>query len=95
MVLAVGQCSDWKEAPREEHPGIGQVTQYATRAWAMANILLGGSADSQKEFLEALSTEDLRRTGERHGSKQPPIANSFALGYTYHDVLDADHEGET
>ena len=55
--------------------------------------MTGGSADSQKEFLEALSTEDSRRTGERHGSKIPPIANSFALGYTYHDVLDADHEG--
>ena len=23
----------------------------------------------------------------------PPIANSFALGYTYYDVLDADQEG--
>ena len=23
------------------------------------------------------------------------IANEFALGYTYQDVLDADHEGET
>lgn len=42
-----------------------------------------------------MSTEDSRRTGDRHGSKQPPIANSFALGYTYHDVLDADHEGKT
>lgn len=56
-------------------------------------INLGGTAESQKEFLEALSTEDSRRSGERHASKLPPIANSFALGYTYHDVLDADHEG--
>ena len=23
----------------------------------------------------------------------PPVANQFALGYTYLDVLDADHEG--
>ena len=23
------------------------------------------------------------------------IANEFALGYTYQDVLDADHEGDT
>jgi hypothetical protein len=32
---------------------------------------------------------------ERHFAKQPPIANNFALGYTYQDVLDADHEGNT
>jgi hypothetical protein len=40
-----------------------------------------------------MSTDDSRRTQDRQGSKQPPIANNFALGYTYHDVLDADHEG--
>lgn len=52
----------------------------------------GGSTESQREFLEALSTEDTRRQ-DRQSRKQPPIANNFALGYTYHDVLDADHEG--
>ena len=31
--------------------------------------------------------------GNRKGEKRPPIANEFALGYTYLDVLDADHEG--
>jgi hypothetical protein len=40
-----------------------------------------------------MSTDDSRRTQDRQGTKQPPIANNFALGYTYHDVLDADHEG--
>lgn len=32
--------------------------------------------------------------GHRKADKRPPVANSFALGYTYLDVLDADHEGE-
>lgn len=58
-----------------------------------SDIELGGSTESQREFLEALSTETSRRTQDRQSSKQPPIANNFALGYTYHDVLDADHEG--
>ncbi|KAH9214011.1 dynein light intermediate chain-domain-containing protein [Leptodontidium sp. 2 PMI_412] len=55
-------------------------------------LVLGGSTESQREFLEALSTDNSRRTQDRQSSKQPPIANNFALGYTYHDVLDADHE---
>ena len=57
------------------------------------NFKAGGSTESQREFLEAMSTDDSMRTQDRQGSKQPPIANNFALGYTYHDVLDADHEG--
>jgi dynein light intermediate chain 1 len=52
----------------------------------------GGSVDSQREFLEALSSNDQRRNVDRQNN-QPPIANSFALGYTYYDVLDADQEG--
>ncbi|KAA8567776.1 hypothetical protein EYC84_008241 [Monilinia fructicola] len=55
-------------------------------------LVLGGTADSQREFLEALSVDETRKSQERQNSKQPPIANNFALGYTYHDVLDADHE---
>lgn len=59
-----------------------------------ANGDTGGSSDSQKEFLEALSSESsTKRSQGRHGGRKPPIANDFALGYTYHDVLDADHEG--
>ncbi|KAN0089424.1 putative motor protein [Hyaloscypha variabilis] len=54
-------------------------------------LVLGGTTESQKEFLEGLSAEDSRRNQDRQ-KKQPPIANNFALGYTYHDVLDADHE---
>ncbi|KAI1437802.1 dynein light intermediate chain-domain-containing protein [Xylaria sp. CBS 124048] len=53
-------------------------------------LVLGGSVDSQREFLEALSNN-----GQRNMDRPidlPPIANSFALGYTYYDVLDADQE---
>lgn len=58
-----------------------------------ADAKLGGTPESQREFLEALSLEDGKKGQDRHASKQAPIANNFALGYTYQDVLDADHEG--
>lgn len=48
--------------------------------------------ETQREFLETLSNEDSTKR-DRRNHKQPPIANNFALGYTYHDVLDADQEG--
>ncbi|KAI0195713.1 dynein light intermediate chain-domain-containing protein [Xylaria flabelliformis] len=53
-------------------------------------LVLGGSVDSQREFVEALSSHGQRRNTD--GENVPPIANSFALGYTYYDVLDADQE---
>jgi len=54
--------------------------------------LPGGTPESQREFLESISTES---TGSRRDRqvRKPPIANQFALGYTYQDVLEADHEG--
>jgi dynein light intermediate chain 1, cytosolic len=55
--------------------------------------IAGGSTDSQRDFLEALSNSDARRNLDRQNSKTPPIANNFALGYTYYDVLDTDQEG--
>ena len=54
-------------------------------------IVLGGTSDMQREFLETLASDAPRRTQDRQ-KKQPPIANGYALGYTYQDVLDADHE---
>ncbi|KAI0203263.1 dynein light intermediate chain-domain-containing protein [Astrocystis sublimbata] len=54
-------------------------------------LVLGGSVQSQREFLEALSSDSQRRNTDR-ANGAPPIANSFALGYTYYDVLDADQE---
>ncbi|RQM07459.1 hypothetical protein DH86_00002900, partial [Scytalidium sp. 3C] len=50
-------------------------------------LVLGGT-----EFLEALSVEDTRKGQDRQSARQPPIANNYALGYTYRDVLDADQE---
>ncbi|KUL92156.1 hypothetical protein ZTR_02520 [Talaromyces verruculosus] len=57
-------------------------------------IVLGGTPDSQREFLDTLSSDpsDPRLPDERRKGKVAPIANEFALGYTYQDVLDADHE---
>ncbi|GAP82325.1 putative dynein light intermediate chain [Rosellinia necatrix] len=53
-------------------------------------LVLGGTVDSQREFLEALSSSGQRRNLDRQ--HVPPIANNFALGYTYYGVLDADQE---
>jgi dynein light intermediate chain 1 len=53
---------------------------------------IGGNPETQKEFLEILESDTPKRSSERH-RKKPPIANRFALGYTYQDVLDTDHEG--
>ncbi|KAI9726952.1 MAG: hypothetical protein M1828_000300 [Chrysothrix sp. TS-e1954] len=57
---------------------------------------LGGTPDSQRDFLEGLSHSDnpqqRSRNLGRSRTKPPPIANRFALGYTYHDIVDADHD---
>ncbi|KAH8908161.1 hypothetical protein BR93DRAFT_927196 [Coniochaeta sp. PMI_546] len=55
-------------------------------------LVLGGTVDSQRDFLESLSSQDQRRILDRGNTKLPPVANNFALGYTYYDVLDADQE---
>ena len=56
--------------------------------------LPGGTIETQKNFLEALAHDpsQRRRPAERPGTKKPPIANRFALGYTYQDVLEADQD---
>ncbi|KAF2745485.1 dynein [Sporormia fimetaria CBS 119925] len=55
-------------------------------------LVLGGTQETQKNFLESLSTDspNSKRLPER--AKKPPIANQFALGYTYQDVVDMEHE---
>ncbi|KAJ5238882.1 hypothetical protein N7468_003501 [Penicillium chermesinum] len=58
-------------------------------------LILGGTPESQREFLETLSANteaDPSLVHDRRKGKTPPIANQFALGYTYQDVLDADQE---
>ncbi|MCJ1253825.1 hypothetical protein MMC24_001639 [Lignoscripta atroalba] len=54
-------------------------------------LVLGGTPDTQKDFLGTLASETSKRPQDRHRQK-PQVANEFALGYTYQDVLDADHE---
>jgi dynein light intermediate chain 1 len=51
----------------------------------------GGAPEVQNEFLETLASDPSRRPPERH-RKKPALANDFALGYTYQDVLDTDQE---
>ena len=61
----------------------------------LLNVLtehLGGSSSAQKDILTLLDTDSPRNVLD-HQKKRPPVANDFALGYTYQDVLDADHEG--
>ncbi|TQV97977.1 dynein light intermediate chain [Cordyceps javanica] len=53
-------------------------------------LILGGGTDAQRGFLEALSADQDGRNSGRQ--KMPPVANNFALGYTYYDVLDADQD---
>ncbi|KAL6243128.1 hypothetical protein RBB50_009679 [Rhinocladiella similis] len=59
-------------------------------------LVLGGSPDQQREFLEQLNPPNLRsRYANNDRGRQPrttPLSNRYALGYTYYDVLDADQE---
>lgn len=58
-------------------------------------IILGGNPDQQREFLEQLNPEqdaNRSRFSQARKSRSIPISNKYALGYTYHDVLDADQE---
>ncbi|PLB40997.1 dynein family protein [Aspergillus candidus] len=57
-------------------------------------LILGGTPESQREFLNTFSA-DTTGSGFKNDKRKggaPPVANQFALGYTYLDVLDADHE---
>lgn len=56
----------------------------------------GGTPESQREFLETFSadTSEPGLANDKRKGRIPPIANQFALGYTYQDVLDADQEGD-
>lgn len=57
-------------------------------------LLLGSTPNKQREFLEQLNpeTSQSRYRNERRKTKTAPVSNRYALGYTYHDVLDADQE---
>lgn len=62
----------------------------SSRELGLMVLSAGGSEEQQKEFVESLG---MGATKSRERAKPAPIANEFALGYTYQDVLDADHEG--
>ncbi|KAJ4359010.1 hypothetical protein N0V95_002546 [Ascochyta clinopodiicola] len=55
-------------------------------------LVLGGTPETQREFLESVSTDGPNGRRQQDRGRKPPIANQFALGYTYQDVLDTDHE---
>ncbi|KAF1848798.1 uncharacterized protein K460DRAFT_275941 [Cucurbitaria berberidis CBS 394.84] len=55
-------------------------------------LVLGGTPETQREFLDSLSTDASGNRRPPDRGRKPPIANQFALGYTYQDVLDTDHE---
>lgn len=59
-------------------------------------LVLGGTKESQKEFIDSLSQEppSRLRPQNRDKNRRVPIANEFALGYTYQNVFDSDHEGQ-
>ncbi|PVI05455.1 hypothetical protein DM02DRAFT_516688 [Periconia macrospinosa] len=58
-------------------------------------LVLGGTSVTQREFLESVSTDPTSNRRPPDRGRKPPIANQFALGYTYQDVLDTDHEVDT
>ncbi|KAK5073598.1 hypothetical protein LTR64_007264 [Lithohypha guttulata] len=58
-------------------------------------IILGGSSDQQREFLEQLNPQQNTTRSRFNQARHPrtvPISNKYAMGYTYHDVLDTDQE---
>ncbi|KAJ4352159.1 uncharacterized protein N0V89_007506 [Didymosphaeria variabile] len=55
-------------------------------------LVLGGTPETQREFLESVATDPTNNRRPPDRGRKPPIANQFALGYTYQDVLDTDHE---
>ncbi|KAJ9625773.1 hypothetical protein H2203_004535 [Taxawa tesnikishii (nom. ined.)] len=69
------------------HEGQGDGTQDMQR---------DGTREGQRQFIESLLQEPPSRVRPPDRSKQrrPPIANQFALGYTYQDVYDSEHEGK-
>lgn len=52
----------------------------------------GGTPDLQSEFVDLLCSNHKKPTDHQR-TNSLPLANRFALGYIYEDVLDADQEG--
>jgi dynein light intermediate chain 1 len=86
----LNSVSSGKRLPEKQLILLGMFSD-GENAHMVSNVDIGGSPESQKDFLESLSPDSA--ANRRHNSRKPPIANQYALGYTYQDVLDADHEG--
>ncbi|KAF1979340.1 hypothetical protein BU23DRAFT_576947 [Bimuria novae-zelandiae CBS 107.79] len=55
-------------------------------------LVLGGILETQNEFLDLVATDPANNRRPPDRGRRPPVANKFALGYTYQDVLDTNHE---
>lgn len=59
-------------------------------------IVLGGTQDSQRDFVESLAQQQTQHTSRLRKQDQkaaiPVLATKFGLGYTYHNVFDQDHD---
>ena len=69
------------------------VSLYPPIAHCINSQRKGGTTETQGEFLEILASDAAIKRSQDRYRKKPPTANDFALGYTYQDILDADHEG--
>ncbi|KAF3903516.1 hypothetical protein AA313_de0200519 [Arthrobotrys entomopaga] len=91
MAASAGAAGNAAAAAPEEDLWSSMLSNVASskRLPQKSILVLGGGADEQKEFVDALGgfTSDSRKQNRR-----PPVANEFALGYTYLDVLDAEQE---
>ncbi|KAI4765592.1 hypothetical protein E4T52_09282 [Aureobasidium sp. EXF-3400] len=59
-------------------------------------IVLGGSIDSQRDFVDSLAQQQQQKTTRLRKPDQknatPVLATRFGLGYTYQNLLDTDHD---
>ena len=95
------QCFAWKRLTREANDRSWCIkASHAFPFWFVSSRrcpdiveILGGTPDQQREFLETLdpSSSSAQYNRDRRKDK-PPISNRYALGYTYQDVFDVDHE---
>jgi dynein light intermediate chain 1 len=59
-------------------------------------LVLGGTQDTQRDFVDALApaghSSHPRKRKNNNTTPAPLLATRFGLGYTYHNVVDADHD---
>lgn len=56
-------------------------------------IVLGGAREDQNNFVESLAQQPLHNKARNRRDGKIPFSNVAAVGYTYQNVLDTDHEG--